>query len=240
MTRKRIIKIGLTFYICIFLIGVVGCVSQATRGLNYQNFDAARKMEAKITDPELKQMATDIASNSSEIAKDIGDPAQKVAYSPQASAEIRKQAQENRELREKLKKLAMGPLEAYAPWALSLVLGAGGIYTKVRQVIESTKTTTLITGGAKFAKSIPSVVNKLKSMNLKDPKEIQNAVALLSGKFKEAHKTVASAAGVAKRLSDDIHKLRKKGVIDKIDSRTIEEREADPNEVAHQPTTTPT
>ncbi len=237
MSRK---KIGMSIYVGLFIVGLAGCVTQATRGLNSQNHDAAKQLEARIQDPELKQMATDIGANSKEIEKDIGAPAQKVAYSPEASAKIRRQAQENRELREKLKNLALGPLQAYAPWALALITGVGGIYTKIRHVVESTKTTTLITGGAEFAKSIPGIVNKLKEVNLKDPKELQNAVSLISGTFKEAHKTVASAAGVAKNLAADIHAMREKGVIQKIDERTIEEREADPNEVAHQPTASTT
>jgi len=240
MIRKRIIKIGLAFYIGLFVVGLIGCVSQATRGLNSQNFDAAKQLEIRVEDPELKQMAGDIAANSQEIEKDIGAPIVKVAYSPEASAKIRRQAQENRELRDKLKALAMGPLRAYAPWALALITGVGGIYSKIRQVAESTKATTLITGGAAFAKSIPGIINKLKSVNLKDPKQLQNAVALVTGTFKEAHKTVASAAGVARVLAADIHSLRKKGVIEKIDSRTIDEREADPNEVAHQPSASTT
>lgn len=234
--RKKVLTIGLYFYIGLFLIGLIGCVSQATRGLNSQNQEAAKLIEGKVVDPELKQIANDIIENSKEIEKDIGAPVQRVAYSPEASAKIRKQAQENRELRDKLKALAMGPLQAYAPWALALITGVGGIYQKVRHVIESNKTTTLITGGAEFAKSLPALVNKLKETNLKDPKELQNAVALLTGGFKEAHKTIASARGVARQLAGDIHKLREKGEIQKIDERTIEEREADPNEVAHQPT----
>ncbi len=67
MTRERVIKIGLYFYIGLFIVGVVGCVSQATRGLNFQNFDAAQLLETRVTDPELKQMAGDIAANSLEI-----------------------------------------------------------------------------------------------------------------------------------------------------------------------------
>lgn len=214
---------------------MVGCVGTATRALNYQNKSAGKYIEAKSLDPEIKQAGADISANAEQIGLDIGEPIKKTEYSPEASAKFRKMAEENRELRDQLKGLIKTPLQAYAPWVLSMIIGAGGIYQKLKHMMESNKFKTVITGGSEFAKSVPAVVNQLKKIDWKNPKELQNATAIILGKFKEAHTLTAATSGVAKEIAADIHKLRKEGTIKKVDSRTIDERELDPSDPTHAP-----
>lgn len=235
--RDKIMRSKIMTIIFVLLF-IIGCVGTATKALNYQNQSAAKYIDSKSADPEVKQAAADIVANAEQIGLDIGEPATKTVYSPEASAEFRKMATENRELRDKLKDLVKSPLQAYAPWLLALITGAGGIYQKLRHTMESSKFKTVVVGGSEFAKSVPAIVNQLKNITWTDPKDLQNASALILGKFKEAHKLTAATAGVAKEIASDIHTMRAKGDIKKIDERTIDERELDPSDPTHAPSTT--
>ena len=218
------------------LLFIGGCAGAATKALNYQNQSAAKYIGETSKVPEVQQAAADIGANAEQIGLDIGEPVTKTEYSPEASAEFRKMAVENRELRDKLKDLIKSPLQSYAPWILALITGAGGIYQKLRHTMESSKFKTVVVGGSEFAKSVPAIVNQLKSITWTNPKDLQNASAIILGKFKEAHKLTAATAGVAKEIAADIHTMRSKGDIKKIDERTIDERELDPSDPTHAPT----
>jgi len=86
-------------YFIVLLVVFTGCgVTNSTRKLNYQNYDAAIKINSKTTDPEIKQASKDIAENSAEISEVIGLPDRLEPYSPETSHAAREESRQERNI----------------------------------------------------------------------------------------------------------------------------------------------
>jgi hypothetical protein len=73
-----------------------GCVSEGTKGCNDQNRQAGALIQKDpAAAPETIQAGCDVEANSVAMAKEIGQPKQSLPYTPQNSADLRKQIPEN-------------------------------------------------------------------------------------------------------------------------------------------------
>jgi len=106
--------------------GCFSCVSEATRQLVNQSYQAGRSIEDDATLPSaVREKGFNIAENQIEVAQDIGSPQSPVPYSDKASAQFRKDARTTRENRANFFSNVVGAVTGNIPWA-GAVLGFVG------------------------------------------------------------------------------------------------------------------
>ena len=112
----------------------VGCVSEATRQLVNQSYQAGRSLGDDATLPAAaREKGRDIADNCVEVAQDVGSPKKPEPYSSKASAFFRRLARETRENRANFFSNVIGVVTNNIPWAatvMSLVTAAGLFWKK--------------------------------------------------------------------------------------------------------------
>jgi len=104
----------------------VGCISESTRQLVNQSYQAGRSLEDDASLPAVvREKGFNIAENQIEVAQDIGTPQSPVPYSNKASAKFRKDARTTRENRDNFFSGIVGAVTGNIPWA-GAVLGFAG------------------------------------------------------------------------------------------------------------------
>jgi len=160
------------------LVGI-GCVSPSTRQLAHQNYQAGCAIEDDASLPEgVRQKGTDIAKNSVEVMTDIGTPKNPEAYSPEASARWRKQAQTTRDNRFGFFSGLLSLATSNIPWggAIGATLLAAFAWWKKNN-------------GAKILESVIEGVEKVKAQMpaaaIDDTNKIMREVANQNGVYVE-------------------------------------------------------
>lgn len=176
-------------FLCLFL---VGCISDADRRLNEQNFHIG-KFVADNSTGEVKQAGLDVLQNSSVIAQGIGAPSVPAGkYTPELSAEARKQAIQDHEADGWFTTLLKG-VAGNLPWGgtvLALFTTVVGLYRK------------LSAKKAQFV-SVVEGIDRVKE-TLKSSTDTARIPTVIDNILRET----ASAHNLYIQIRDDIKKIR--------------------------------
>lgn len=178
----------------ILVLSCIGCVSDATKRTNEQNYHAGMKVANESTTPELKQAGADIAANAGEIAKDIGIPKfPAMQYTPELSAKARQDSATARENRSWFIDTVLGGLSSNLPYVGMIITGALAWWTRTKKALGDKKL------GAVYA-GVEKVLDTMKNDG--------NGGAAVAKKMIDTLRETASAYNVYPDIKSDLNKMR--------------------------------
>lgn len=173
-------------------MGMFACYPEHVRDLNHQNREAGAFVAKEAEKPAVKQAGKDVAENSNEVLKTTGEPENPVPYTPEASAEARKRAEEERTEEPAFLGLVKGVSNAAGigwlgtaaglAWGVIGTLGRRKAVQKLTAVYAGVEEAAAKVGEGKFA-----------------------------GAIKDTMKAVAGARNVYSDIKKDLKKLKAKG-----------------------------
>lgn len=164
----KLLKRFLLLMVCFILLPGCLSVTEGIRKANHQNIEAAKFLYEKVTEPEQKQATIDIANNATVVQEGIGEPEEKLPYSPENSAAAQQQARD--EIASKkafFDAIWEKASDALPAWAVSIlsVLGMAGTWLS-KKALNKNKTdqvTALVTGIDSGLDEIKAICQKLKA-----------------------------------------------------------------------------
>lgn len=178
-------------------LACAGCaqVTEGDRLLMEQVHHIGNYMTINSTSPEMKQAGKDTADNAMILMKHLGVPKKPAKrYTPQLSAQYRKQAVDEHAAESGILGLLKGiASSAGFPWITTILALGGGLLTMVRKRLTDKKLVAVYAG-------VQNII--------KDAKDGDVHEAVI-----ETMRTTASAHGVFKEIHSDLVNLISKGIL---------------------------